>query len=89
MFVKYVSISFFDSPIASKICAPRYDCTVEIPIFDATLMIPLLAALMKFFFAWSTDRSFGRMPSRCRSAIVSNATYGLIAPAPYPINRQK
>ena len=33
------------SPTASKICAPLYDCSVEIPILAMTLSIPLATAL--------------------------------------------
>ena len=42
--VKYSSTSAFSSPTASKICAPVYDATVEMPIFDITLRMPLPAA---------------------------------------------
>ena len=42
--VKYSSTSDFCSPTASKICAPVYDATVEMPIFDITLRMPLPAA---------------------------------------------
>ena len=32
-------------PMASKICAPVYDCTVEMPILDITFKMPAPAAL--------------------------------------------
>jgi hypothetical protein len=44
--VKYSSTSLGPSPMASKICAPVYDATVEMPILDITLSMPLPAALM-------------------------------------------
>jgi hypothetical protein len=39
------------------------------PIFEATLRMPLLTALTKFFCAYSGPTSVGRKPSACRSAI--------------------
>ena len=42
--VKYSSTSDLWSPTASKICAPVYEATVEMPIFDITLRMPLPAA---------------------------------------------
>ena len=42
--VKYSSTSGRWRPTASKICAPVYDATVEMPIFDITLRMPLPAA---------------------------------------------
>ena len=44
--VKYSSTSSRPRPIASKTCAPVYDATVEMPIFDITFSTPLPAALM-------------------------------------------
>ncbi len=44
--VKYSSTRPFCRPTASKICAPVYEATVEMPIFDITLRMPLPAALM-------------------------------------------
>src|SRR5580692_5094232 len=44
--VKYSSMSGPSSPMASKTCAPVYEATVEIPIFDITLSTPLQQALM-------------------------------------------
>ncbi len=42
--VKYSSTSSWLSPMASNTCAPVYDATVEIPIFDMILRTPLPAA---------------------------------------------
>ena len=39
--VKYSSTSSWPRPIASKTCAPVYDATVEMPIFDITFSTPL------------------------------------------------
>src|SRR5687767_15731980 len=39
--VKQRSTSARSSPTASKICAPRYDCSVEIPILANVLSRPL------------------------------------------------
>ena len=39
--------------MASKTWAPRYDATVEMPIFDMTLRTPLPSALMRFLTAFS------------------------------------
>ena len=44
--VKYSSTSSWLRPMASNTCAPQYDATVEMPIFDITLSTPLPAALM-------------------------------------------
>ncbi len=44
--VKYSSMTSGARPTASKTWAPVYDATVEMPILDITLMIPLEAALM-------------------------------------------
>ena len=44
--LKYSSTSSSLSPIASNTCAPVYDATVEMPIFDITLSTPLVHALM-------------------------------------------
>ena len=79
--VKYSSTTALLSPTASKICAPRYDCTVLMPIFDATFTTPLIAAFAKFLHAvlWSTPTS---RPSLIMSSSVSNARYGFTAPMP-------
>ena len=39
--VKYWSISSVFRPTASKICAPAYDRTVEMPIFEIVFRMPL------------------------------------------------
>ncbi len=44
--VKYSSTTSAARPTASKIWAPVYDATVEMPILDMILMTPLQAALM-------------------------------------------
>ena len=44
--VKYASTTGLPRPIASKICAPVYDATVDTPIFDMILSTPLPHALM-------------------------------------------
>ena len=41
VWVKYRSISSLLSPTASKICAPAYERTVEIPIFEIVFSTPL------------------------------------------------
>ena len=44
--VKYSSTSSWLSPMDSNTCAPVYEATVEIPIFDMILSTPLPAAFM-------------------------------------------
>ena len=44
--VKYSSTNPLPSPIASKICDPVYEATVEMPIFDMIFKMPLPEALM-------------------------------------------
>ena len=51
--VKYLSTTDCESPIASKICAPVYEATVETPILDITFKTPLPSALMRFSTAFS------------------------------------
>ena len=41
---KHLSTTSEASPTASNICAPLYDCMVEIPILAITLEIPLSTA---------------------------------------------
>ena len=43
--VKYLSTNALSRPMASKICAPRYDWMVEMPILEVTFTTPLLSAL--------------------------------------------
>ena len=43
---KYSSTTSRDKPMASKICAPVYDATVDTPILLITLSTPLPDALM-------------------------------------------
>ncbi len=70
--VKQRSITAGPSPMASKICAPAYDCSVEIPIFERILSSPFSAALRYFPAEDSTSRR------HC------NASQGCTASAPYP-----
>lgn len=43
--VKYSSMISCESPRASKICAPRYPCNVEMPILDIVFRTPSSTAL--------------------------------------------
>jgi hypothetical protein len=61
------------SPTASKICAPQYDCTVEIPIFERTFSSPFSTALMYFASAVASSIGGGSLPARTRPVSVSNA----------------
>ena len=45
--VKYLFTNSVLRPIVSKICAPRYDATVEMPILAMVLTTPLIEPLRK------------------------------------------
>src|SRR6266545_4229849 len=85
--VKYRSTSSCDRPVASKICAPVYDATVDTPIFDITLRTPLQSDFTRFLTACSGSVPGRYVARRARSSTDSSARYGLTAPAPYPISR--
>ena len=70
-----------ESPTASKIWAPRYEATVETPIFDMTLRTPLPSAFTMLRIAFSGVTSV-MMPRRTRSSTDSSARYGFTAAAP-------
>ena len=70
--VKNSSTRSCDRPIASKTWAPRYDATVEMPIFDITLSTPLPSALMRLATAFSSVTSV-MAPLRTMSSTVSIA----------------
>ena len=79
--VKYLSITSFEIPIASNICAPLYEATVDTPILLITFKTPLPSALTRFLTAFS-----GVIPvilfCRTMSSTVSIARYGFTAAAP-------
>ena len=70
--VKCRSTSSDERPTASKICAPQYEGTVEIPIFDIVLSRPLAMPLVARACALSADISSGSQPSSTSSASVSS-----------------
>ena len=45
--VKYLFTKSVLRPIVSKICAPRYEATVEMPILAMVLTTPLIEPLRK------------------------------------------
>jgi len=67
--VKWRSTSSGASPTASKICAPQYEVSVEMPILDIVLRIPFAIPLTAF--AWASS-----------VASISSIRYGLTAAAP-------
>ncbi len=69
------------SPIASKICAPVYEATVDTPIFDMIFSRPLPSALIRFAAALRLVTGPSK-PERARSSTVSMARYGQTAAAP-------
>src|SRR5207245_2617314 len=54
------STSSWLRPMASKICAPQYDCTVEMPIFEKIFSRPLLMALINLVCAVAASSPSGR-----------------------------
>ena len=83
--VKYRSTNAWSRPIASNACAPAYEPTTEMPIFDMIFSTPLPSALIRFLTAFSGVMPVTR-PLRTSCSAVSIARYGLIADAPYPIS---
>ena len=83
--VKYSSTRSWARPTASNTWAPVYDATVEMPILDIIFSTPLVQALMKLRSALGLLMP-AMTPSSMRSWMVSNARYGLMAAAPYPMS---
>ena len=79
--VKQVSTTCGARPMTSKICAPRYESTVEMPIFDITLSTPPSMAACSWFWAWVPSSSESSLRSASAST-VSSARRGQIASAP-------
>ncbi len=78
--VKYRSTSCCERPTASKICAPQYDGTVEIPILEIVFSRPLPIALTARARASAADRS--SIAPVTRSSSVASIRYGFTAAAP-------
>ena len=51
--MKYRLTTSLDNPMASKICAPVYEATVEMPILHMTFSTPLPSALISALTATS------------------------------------
>jgi hypothetical protein len=79
--VKCCSTSSDERPTASKICAPQYEGTVEIPIFDIVFSRPFAMPLVARYCASSGVISPSQ-PSSTSSASVSSIRYGFTAAAP-------
>ena len=80
--VKYWSTSSGSRPTASKICAPEYERTVEMPIFEMVFRTALPMALTMLRSASAASLTPGSWPRSCITCSVSKARYGLIAEAP-------
>ena len=67
-------------PASSKICAPLYDCIVEMPILAMILSTPFSTPL-QYRNTTSSSRALVRRerPSRCDCHNASKARYGLMA----------
>ena len=61
---KAVSMSSLPRPIASKICAPWYDESSEMPILERILRTPASSALRVLTYASSTEMSLSAPDER-------------------------
>mmetsp|Transcript_26802 Transcript_26802/g.86548 ORF Transcript_26802/g.86548 Transcript_26802/m.86548 type:complete len:252 (-) Transcript_26802:1712-2467(-) len=83
--LKHMSITSLPKPTASKIWAPRYDWTVQIPILDMTLRMALPADLRYVIIMASAVE----LASPWKAETAAYAPYGQMPSAPKPSSVQK